>query len=242
MITLSVAGAQSSNWVVLRGGAGHASAILLHAFAANGAFQALLMIVSIAALGGLVERRVGPLRTAVLALAGSALAGLAFFSVGRLAPPLAEYPLVAPFGALAAMGVCAWHVADSESVSVFGTLMGLRRVLLITAGVLVGLALFAAGAGAFAWLAALAAGGACAPLSLIALSPGLPTRRRARTAPKARTGRESPTLDVPEIDEILAKISRSGLGSLSDAERDRLDAARRTLRARSGDRERDSCR
>lgn len=240
MIALTVAGAQKSEWVVLRADTARATAILLHAFAANGAFQALLMVVSIAALGSVVEHRVGPLRTAALAFAGPAFAGLAFFSVGRLVPPLATYPLVAPFGALAALGVCAWHVADFESVAFFGAPVGLRRMLLIVAAVLVALALFAAGPGALAWLAALAAGGACAPLLLIALSAGRRTPRRARSKPIARSRREPPALDVPEIDEILAKISRSGLGSLSEAEREQLDVARRTLQARSGDRERDS--
>jgi hypothetical protein len=87
--------------------------------------------------------------------------------------------------------------------------------------------------GAVAWLAALVAGGASILVPLPRLArPRLRLARRPRVRPSRVTERPLLEESEPDIDAILAKISRTGIDSLTAAERSQLEAARRArLRA-----------
>jgi hypothetical protein len=109
----------------------------------------------------------------------------------------------------------------------------------IGAAIAIGLMFAFRGPGAPGWLAALIAGGLAAPA--VQLLPGAPTRRQRPPRPVVTPSvpfevpPPAESLDEPDIDDVLAKISRSGLTSLSPAERERLEAARQAKLRRATD-------
>ena len=105
--------------------------------------------------------------------------------------------------------------------------IGLAIGLLVGIGVAiaVGLMLALRGLGAAGWLTALVAGGFGAPL--VARISAMEFERRRVVRPSIPRDPAPPIEHDPNVDAILAKISASGLDSLSQAERDQLEAARR---------------
>jgi hypothetical protein len=117
-------------------------------------------------------------------------------------------------------------------VLLFGRLQTMSKVTAITAGIVVGVVLLFSGPRAVAWLAALAAGVATGWLvdALLGLRT---TERRFWRVHEEPPATRSHLSEEPDIDDILDKISRCGLHSLSPAERERLEAARRAKLRRS---------
>jgi hypothetical protein len=116
-------------------------------------------------------------------------------------------------------------------VMVLGKPRRLGHVLGVVIAILAGLMFAMHGLGAVAWLAAAGAGiGADfvvhrnSSLRDLAQRFRWPRRRRPRSA--SSVGRASARSAEPDIDDILAKISQSGLDSLTEDERSRLEAAR----------------
>lgn len=234
-------------WFVLLGQESHPAAILLHPLAAKGPVQMLVVLLAIWSLAGRVEENSGASRMIAGYLAGNALAGIAFFAFGRLSPALASYELVAPLGAIAAWSATAWQWQRYEALNIFGTEISVRRIVLFGALIVVAVGLVQAGGGAIAWITALVAGAAASPLIDIAFSLSVPrvalprrTQQGARPPIRRRVRAKAPKGPPPEemiddIDEILAKISRNGITSLSDDEKQRLERARLARLGREND-------
>jgi len=218
-------------------------ALLLHPLSTSSILTLIFVAFAIGWLGGRVEREAGTRRLVLLYLLGTLAGGLAFCGLGLLLPVLTLHPLDLPVGAIVAWGV---HVSRRESfevVGVFDRLVRLPKLLAILGGIWAALVLLRAGPAALGWFVA-AAGGAAA-FFVVELMP-VWWRRLGRTAgsvphPKLRRIRRvqrEPVRphepDVPDIDDILAKISRSGIDSLTDDERERLEAARRAKLRASG--------
>ena len=127
----------------------------------------------------------------------------------------------------------AWRRLKDEVVSVFGKLMTTAKLTAIGAAIIAGLTFLRGGPGATGWLIAAAAGSLAWPAVNLLSEISRPTAklrasRRGRDAGSAPRHDASEPTDDAELDEILAKISREGLESLSPAERERLEEARRT--------------
>lgn len=218
-------------------------ALLLHPFSTSSIFTLIFVAFAIGWLGGRVEREAGTRRLIVLYVLGTLAGGLAFCGLGLLLPVLTLHPLDLPLGAIVAWGA---HVSRREAfevVGVFDKLVRLPKLLAILGGIWAALVLLRAGPAALGWFVA-AAGGAAAFFA-VELTPawwrrlGRPAGGAVRAAPP-RIGRieREPVRphepEAPDIDDILAKISRSGLDSLTDEERERLEAARRAKLRASG--------
>jgi hypothetical protein len=139
-----------------------------------------------------------------------------------------------PAGALAAWVLAAWRNLSDEMVSVFGRLTTVAKTVAIGAAIIAGLIFFQQGPAATGWLIAAAAGSLASPLVESIRRPqrrttGVPWVPRDGVGPAGRAhGAAEPGVDDRALDELLAKISRDGLDSLTPAERERLDAARRS--------------
>ena len=213
----------------LAGGEGPAWGVLLHPLATERVLTLLFVVFVIWALGGRLEARDGPGQMLVMYVGGNLLAGAVYFVAARWQPELASLELDYPAGAFAAWCLMAWRSMRSDFISVFGWMSTVAKLVAIAAGVSIALRLLGNGMGAVAWLAAIAAGSTAASMTegVWALRrrssrPRPATRRPARRRPKAaRTPAE------PDIDEILARISREGMDALSQEDLDRLEAARR---------------
>lgn len=199
--------------------------ILLHPFATTRVLSMLFVVLALWSLGGRIENRLGTRRLVGLYVAGNVTAGTVFFALGLAAPQLAVAPLDYPVGALAALVGVAWNHLRDDIVNVFGKMVSIAKVYAITAAVIVAIEIIRGGIGAATWLVATATGG------MVGLWGYELWQRSAR--PRRRVVRPSiprrprPIADSPEIDDILAKISASGLDSLTDDERQRLEDARR---------------
>ncbi len=218
-------------------------ALLLHPLSTASILTLIFVALAIGWLGGRVEREAGTRRLVALYVAGTIAGGLAFCGLGLLFPVLTLYPLDLPLGAIVAWGV---HVSRREAfevVGVFDKLVRLPKLLAILGGIWAALVLLRAGPAAIGWFVA-AAGGAAA-FYLIELTPAWwrrigrpdvrpsePPRRRIRHIEHRPVRPHEP--DAPDIDDILAKISRCGIDSLTDDERERLEAARRAKLRASG--------
>ncbi len=236
--------------LALSGSGNHPVHILTHPFAARSLLTVVAVLVTLAVLARLVDARRSTGHLLGLYLAGGLLGGAAFWLVAVLVPTWATLELAMPIGALAALALDVWRTYEGAMTSFFGLSAGVRTMVAATAAVLVVLNIAGQGAGCIAWLTALAAGALAAPL-LEAIFRDLPERhaaQRRRTAGAARRAipRDDwpddddlePPVDAPrapaiDIDDILAKISRSGLSSLTDDERRRLEEARRARLERS---------
>jgi membrane associated rhomboid family serine protease len=208
----------------------HPLGILLHPLANGRLLSALFVVLALWSLGGRIETRLGTQRLLVLYVAGNLVAGGLFFGFAQFTPAMANEPLDYPAGALAALVGAAWHHLRHDAVQVLGRVTNVAMVYLVAAGIVVVMVLFRAGSGGAAWVLA-AAGGGGVGLALERYGMlRMPSGRRRRVVKPSIPRHPRPK--VPDIDDVLAKISRSGMDSLTDAERKRLEAARR---ARQGD-------
>jgi len=219
----------------LSGSAATPLGILLHPLGNTSFFTALFVVLAFWALGGRLELRLGVQRLIAVYVLGNLAAGAAYFGVARGLPALAAMPLDYPVGALAGLCAVAWQRLRDDAVQVLGRVTSAAKVYAVCGAIVVGLAILEAREGAAAWLAAAAAGAASA--ALIARWPvRVQFRRRRRyhtVRPSIPSSVIQPPPDEPNIDPILAKISREGIESLTEAERQRLEAARRAKLRRS---------
>lgn len=213
--------------------------ILLHPVGTADLLRGVLTVVALWLIGGLLERRRGGgvlLQGYVL---GNLAAGVAYFLLAAARPDLAITPLDYPLGALVAFVAALWRDVRYEPAEVFGYSTTQGRVLVFAAGLVVVLELVLRRAGAVAWVAGVAAAAAAALLLeraqadgwafgdwLRRLRPPSVAPRRIRPSRAPARQRSAQPADERDVDEILAKISRSGLESLSAEERQRLEAAR----------------
>ena len=216
--------------ITLVGGAAHPLGILLHPLATTRVLAAVFVVLSLWSLAGRLEPRLGVGRLIGLYLAGNLAAGAVYFGVASGLAPLATAPLDYPVGGLASLCMAAWRSLRNDPVQVFGRVTSVAKVYAVCAAIAIALEIVRSGLGAGAWvLAALAGAAGALPVERwprwrwsLRRTP----RRKARmSVPRARTA--APPVEDIDVDEILAKISRSGIASLTDAERDRLEAARR---------------
>jgi hypothetical protein len=215
--------------------------VLTHPIATTNGLMLSSAIFAIWSLAGRIETFFGMRRMLGLYFGGNILGGLAYVVVAFYRPMNASASLAEPVGGVMAWLVTAWVLLPFENVNIFGRTFTLRSAALTFAGVVAAFTVLQYGPGSTAWVAAACAGAAVAP-ALDAIQAAL-DRRTGRTARNSRPARridaprpgsdESPPA-IPEIDDLLAKISRSGLGSLSDEERSRLESARLARLKREG--------
>lgn len=210
--------------------------VVAHPIASPSALTALFVVSAVWTLGGRIESALGARTMLPLYLLGNLIGGLAYVAVAAVRPELALAPLMTPVGGLLAWTATAWRKLSYELVAVFVKEMPLAKVAAFLAAVAVVMVVLSAGLGAAAWVAA-AAAGVAVPVALDAAT-GVSFRRTRRKAPSRVVPREAVVaadveseLDgsspaAPEIDDILAKISRAGLSSLTADEKDRLEQAR----------------
>lgn len=234
-------GPQAAGFGVLTGARLSWPAILLHPFAGADFLTLLILSVSILwMLGGRLEPRIGIGRLLFLYVAGNLFAGAAYFLVARWRPEFALLPLAFPVGASAAWILAGWRELGEEELNLFGWELPAGKSFGYVGLALVLLTLAFWRQTALAWAAAVCAG------CLAPVVRGMPRMvirtiwRPGRVAvqPAARVVRPSVAARVeveaePEaqggVDEILAKISRAGIESLTEGEREQLEAARREL-------------
>lgn len=238
-------GEEAVGKLVLQGPAVQPLAVLTHPLATTGVLTLLVTIVGVWWLGTRIEEESGRVRLLSLYVAGNVLAGLAFYAVASLRPALAGAELDYPGGAFVAWMVVFFRRHAGEMMPVFGRLRPARQVVMIAVAIVAGLMFLFGGPAVIARLVALAVGGLAEPLVRRVPLPigrtGWQHRPRVRPSiPREPILPEPPppepeSGDEPAIDDILAKISSSGLASLTDEERARLEAARRAkLRSSSG--------
>lgn len=216
-------------------------ALALHPLLARGLFDGVLVLSLLWWLGTRIEQEIGPWRTIATYLFGGAAAALFIESLARLVPAVAGLPTW-PVGALAAWSAALWRNPGFDPVSFFGALVPVRRVLLVGWGLLAVLIALRARAAAPTWWLAAVGGGLAAVLESIVAEWVAHLRKQQRRARRLSDPRRSPNADSqfelveewtePDIDEILKKISTSGMASLTKAEREQLEAARRAKLAR----------
>ncbi len=215
-------------------------AIATHPLGSLNPLSLIAAIIGIWWLGCVIEPRIGMRKFVLLYVVANLAGGTAYFATARLSAAAAVAPLDYPLGALAAWCWTAGRLLRYEQVNLFGRIVRGSTAIAIFGGIAAALVVLPAGLGGLAWLAAAAAGigVACAAEAPISLS--WPRRRvrpsrvsEPRPRPSASLRRSSPrksadeTPDETVIDEILAKISRSGMQSLTPGERDALESARR---------------
>lgn len=202
----------------------HPAGILLHPFATTRLFTLLFVVLALWSLGGRIEQKLGTAALVRLYIAGNLVAGLVFYVLAQLWPPAASTALEYPAGALAALCAAAWRHLRHDAVQVLGKVTTLAKVYAICAAIVVGLELLRAQGACVGWLVAVVAGAGSEP-ALALLGRRIRGGRRVVRPSIPRAPRKPPP--EPEIDDILAKISRSGLESLNEDERARLEQARR---------------
>jgi len=228
-VLLSVIASEMSDLkalAVLSLGAGqnHPLAILTHPLSTRNVGTLVLTGLVVWILGNAAARQAGQSALLVLYLVGNLLAGLAAFCLGLLWPAAARIPLESPLGATAAWAVVLWQSLPDQSLRWAGRLWQ-RWELLAGGAVLVLLLVLALrGLGGIIHIAALLAGAGAVPVCdrLGRWSKARSRRSSMRRPPPRRA--EPAEID---IDPILAKISRFGIGSLTPQERELLEAARR---------------
>jgi membrane associated rhomboid family serine protease len=219
----------------LSGSAATPLGILLHPLGNASFFTALFVVLAFWSLGGRLELRLGVQRLIAVYVLGNLAAGAAYFGVARGLPALAAMPLDYPVGALAGLCAVAWQRLRDDAVQVLGRVTSAAKVYAICGAIVVGLAILEAREGAAAWLAGALAGGVSAWLFMYWPGPVRFRRRATRQVVRPSIPRSvlQPPPAEPDIDDLLAKISRQGIASLTDAERQRLETARRAKLRRS---------
>lgn len=219
-------GRDAAAFFPLVGGASHPAAIVLHPVSTQSVLSLAFVLLILWSAGKTLETALGGVRLLRAYLAGNLVAGGVYFGLARLLPGSAQAPLMEPIGALAAWSALAVHHLGRELTPILGRNIPVRRLIAICCGVVALLMLARYGAGSAAWLVAACAGGAL-PLALETARFVRPWRRPVRRRAEPRPSRESRSApSEADIDEILAKISREGLSSLTESERARLEEAR----------------
>lgn len=210
--------------------------ILSHAIASARLGDLTLVLFGVWTVGRIVESRIGWRMALAQYGLGVGLGGAVYFLLVRLWPQLGVVPLVFPAGAMAAWSLSAWRVIDGEQVRLIRWEVSQRLVLGGLAGLVVLITVAGRGGGALAWMAAVAVAGLAAPLSGWMAEFGSrwnESRRRARPVAAERRPARLPSAPRPpldaSLDELLAKIGRDGIESLTPTERARLEAARQEL-------------
>lgn len=210
--------------------------VVAHAVATTSLFTALFVVLALWSLGGRLEPLLGGPRLLGYYLLGTAAGGAAYFGTARAAALLATGPLDYPVGVLAGLCLLAARAFRHERVHVLGWATSAGRLYAILAAIVVGLEVVRYGPGGAAWLSAAVAGAAAVGLAEeVGRRPHRTGHRRGRRSVRPSIPEDDaphPLFETPDIDDLLAKISRSGLGSLTPAERQRLEDARRALRRR----------
>lgn len=233
------AGRELAEKLALSADSSHGIGILTHPFATGSLLTLAIVIFVTWTIGARIEERNGTRRLFALYVAGNLFAGLGFFVLARLAPDLAQFELDYPVGGLTAWCVVSLRGLGGEQVNVLGKMQSVARLATICVLLIVGFTLALRGRAAVAWLAAIAIGGLTA--LVLERLPELrgwklprrrrPTRRRPTVRPSIR--RDTTSEPEPQVDDVLAKISREGLNSLTPDEQKRLEAARRAMREKS---------
>jgi membrane associated rhomboid family serine protease len=206
--------------------------IVLHPLS-GGLFSFLITGYCIWTLGGMVERRLGSTQMMRQYLLGNLLAGVACFIALRASSIAEPAPLMIPAGAITAWCYSAWRHWQQEHANVFGKIMTLGNVIGIAALAFIGLKLFLNGSNAGPWIAGALTGAAGSLLSewipIIRIAPSTRLNSHPESAPPPRKpkAKAPPVNSGPDIDAILAKISREGINALSDHEHQQLEAARK---------------
>jgi hypothetical protein len=209
--------------------------LLFHPIASSHGLVVMVVTFWLWHAGGRIERAFGPRRLVATYVLGNLVGGLGYAGVVWLVGMGQAAPLMVPLGAMGGMTAFMLRCMPLEMTFPAGRPLNLTRVLawsLVIACIGVSAIYRTA---ALPWIAA----------GLLGMGIGLldwPSRDKAAAKPRRRkAGRPSvraadageATAAQPaaaaEIDEILAKISRSGLPSLTDEEKRRLDEARKEL-------------
>lgn len=213
----------------------------LHPVLMDSPLHFLLVIAALWLIGTRVEQAVGALHLLAVYVLGAANAAAGFMMIESLAPQWALLTLEFPAGSLAAVALSAWRHSRYGLVTLFGRTVTYRTTLAAGAAIVAALTLMGRGAGALGWVTAVAAGAlaspACDGLSSWWRRRAMVTARRGVSrAPAAREASEpahatpdAAALPEADIDDLLAKISKGGLKSLSPAERQRLERARERM-------------
>lgn len=235
---------QVETWFRLSTTQTHPIAILLHPLGTG--FSYLISAIAIIwTLGSKLDDTIGSRKLWWLYVVGNLMAGATFFAIATAAPAAALTPLMFPIGGFAAWCFVAWRVLQMEFIPVFGHFVSSSKVTAVAALIVVVAVVLPNPVGAVAWLAAILSG-AAGVLVIDGIwqlaerkrrTPVRLTRRvpRPSVAPDdddadEPTWQPEPTTEPPaderELDRLLAKISREGIGSLTADERDKLEAAR----------------
>ncbi len=226
---LLVSSAQSGAALVLWSENLHIAALLAHPFATSHPLGLGLTVFGIWTVAGRIDGRYGWSRVLILYIAGNIAAGLAFAAYARFLPDGGMFALTIPVGGLAAWCGAAWFGLNDEYVSIFGRLTSVARAAAIGCAIAVGCVLLLESSACAAWITAAIVGGASGMLVQVwAPTLSLPIRR-ARVRPETKPDPVGAIRRSNDIDVILDKIARDGIGSLTVKERARLDAARQTL-------------
>lgn len=233
-------GRQVSDLLGLHAGA-HPVSIVTHPLATADPIVVLLSVLALWMLASRAALRHGTAGIVAIYLSGNLLAGCAYWVVGRIEPAWATAALEFPLGGLAALLLDLWPRRGEHLFTELKHVVGANT--LIACGIVLagGALVWLRGYGALAWCAAGVAGALAAPL-VARLSDYLPRRSisaarsggtlRRPVAPDEAVSRAAPRCPPgdeplePDIDDILAKISREGFSRLSEEERQRLEAAR----------------
>lgn len=235
----------------LSGASADALGVLLHPYASSKPLSVLIDALVFWTLGTAVANRCGPGRVIAWYLLGNFAAGVVYFGIARIAPALGVLPLESPIGAFGAWLAAFWWLHRDEPMLVLGKYRHAGTLLLGVYGAVVLLMLLFYRGDVVALLCASFGGMAAAPLASAALTSwpqgGLQRRVRRPSAaggllrPRVRAlaehGAAAPQAAVsasplasepapPDIDDLLVKISREGIHSLTADERGRLEAAR----------------
>lgn len=215
--------------------------VLAHPIAANSGLISTLVIIAIWTAGGAIENLIGPNRLFTLYVVGNVFAGVGYVAVAGFLPHLAVAPLAVPLGAWMAWLMLVLRQYPYEILSIFGFTVRVIRFMGALLAVAALAALFRFQAGAAALLAAgLTAAGAAYVLETLGArvthAHHEPERRAPRRPMQGPPEMEFLGDDEEEVDDdaaasinvddLLEKISRSGIDSLTPEERARLEQAR----------------
>ncbi|MGE0480257.1 MAG: rhomboid family intramembrane serine protease [Phycisphaerae bacterium] len=243
--------------LALSGESARPLAVLTHAYATGNIVSLLLTVYALWAIGSRIEERDGAHRMLALYFLGNLAAGAAYYAIAMWRPNFAGVVLDSPIGAIAAWLISFRRSLSDETMELLGRTIRLPH--LIAAAVMLAILLLIAfsGVGAAAWLGAIAAGVMTgefverrsiprresvelpdaeivprkSPLRAIAAVAS----QRSKVSAHPQTTPATPTPSpLPDIDPILAKISREGFAALSDAEREQLEAARQAMLKQRG--------
>lgn len=204
-------------------------AILLHPFANRSFTTVAGVLLALYWLGRRLEPRMGSRAMLIFYLAGNLAAGVIYFALSHIWPSVAHMPMTAPVGGLACLAAIAWRRLAGEVTPVFGAWAPAPRFVAFWVAVLIAWNLISAQGNPVAWLAATMGGG------MVGVGPGLRFGRPRINLPRLRSVRRARPIepDDQDIDDILAKISRDGIDSLTEHEKSRLEEARRARLRRS---------